>query len=131
LEAAGLPPARLTLEITESVLLDDVDRTLATLAALKELGVRLAIDDFGTGYSSLGQLRHLPVDEIKIDRAFVDDVGHAPGASALARTVIALGATLGLRTVAEGVEHPAQVAALAAMGCDVAQGHHFARPMPA
>jgi EAL domain-containing protein (putative c-di-GMP-specific phosphodiesterase class I) len=127
---AALDPSRLTLEITESVLMEDVDRAIATLRALKALGVRLAIDDFGTGYSSLGRLRHLPVDEIKIDRAFVDDVGQVAGASALARTVIALGASLGLRTVAEGVEHAEQADALRAIGCDLAQGYHFARPMP-
>jgi EAL domain-containing protein (putative c-di-GMP-specific phosphodiesterase class I) len=128
---AALAPGRLTLEITESVLMHDGDDSLAALLALKALGVRLAIDDFGTGYSSLSQLQRFPVDELKIDKAFVDGVAHGETEAALARTVIALGATLNLRTVAEGIESAEQQAMLHALGCDVGQGFHFARPVPA
>ena len=131
LAATGAPAAALTLEITESVLMQDADATLATLGALKALGVRLAIDDFGTGYSSLRYLQQFPVDVLKIDKSFVDRVGRGGTEAALARTVIALGATLGVRTVAEGVEDPAQREALCALGCDDGQGYLFARPAPA
>ncbi len=128
---SGLSPSRLTLEITESVIMHDVEQTLATLTALKALGVRLAIDDFGTGYSSLSQLQRFPVDVLKIDKSFVDGVAHGPTEAALARTVVALGSTLHLRTVAEGIEHPEQHAVLQRLGCDVGQGFLFARPMAA
>jgi EAL domain-containing protein (putative c-di-GMP-specific phosphodiesterase class I) len=93
--------------------------------------VRLAIDDFGTGYSSLAYLQRFPVDVLKIDKAFVDGVADEPGDRAIARTVVALGQSLGLRTVAEGVETEAQRRALAALGCDHAQGYLFARPLEA
>ncbi len=100
-----LAPARhVTFEITESVIMQRTEDTLTTLRALKELGVRLAIDDFGTGYSSLSYLQKFPVDVLKIDRAFVEGVARGGSDAALARTIIALGDTLGLRTVAEGVE---------------------------
>ncbi|MBV9880371.1 MAG: EAL domain-containing protein, partial [Gemmatirosa sp.] len=122
LRDAGLAPGRLTLEITESAVMRDVEGTLATMHGLKALGVRLAIDDVGTGYSSLGHLQRLPVDVLKIDKAFVDGVASEDGEVALARGVIALGTALGLRTVAEGVEHPEQAEALRRLGCDLAQG---------
>ena len=133
LAAAGLPPDRLTLEITESVLMHDTAATLAVLRALKALGVRLAVDDFGTGYSSLRYLQQFPVDVLKIDKSFVDGVASAgPQAghdAALARTIVTLGDLLGLRTVAEGVETPAQAERLRAMGCGYGQGYLFARPL--
>jgi EAL domain-containing protein (putative c-di-GMP-specific phosphodiesterase class I) len=127
LAATGLAPARLTLEITESVIMHDTAQALARLRALKALGVRLAIDDFGTGYSSLGYLRQFPVDVLKIDKRFVDGVARGGEAAALARTIVALADSLQLRTVAEGVE----AAALEALGCAFGQGFLFARPMPA
>jgi EAL domain-containing protein (putative c-di-GMP-specific phosphodiesterase class I) len=130
LAETGAPAGYLTLEITESVLMDDTEATLAVLRALKALGVRLAIDDFGTGYSSLRYLHQFPVDVLKIDKSFVDRVGRGGTDAALARTVIALGATLGVRTVAEGIEEPAQREALRALGCDDGQGYLFARPAP-
>ncbi len=129
LAASGLSPARLTLEITESVLMHDTDATLATLHTLKALGVRLAVDDFGTGYSSLRYLQRFPVDVLKIDKSFVDGLARGPQDAALARTIVALGGLLSLRTVAEGVEHAAQREQLLAMGCELAQGYLFARPM--
>jgi len=131
LEAAGLDPSCLVLEITESVLMEDTLAAFQRLRELKDLGVRLAIDDFGTGYSSLSYLRRLPVDILKIDKSFIDGVAERGDALALARTIIRIGKTLRLSTVAEGVERAAQVAALLRIGCDQAQGFHFARPMPA
>jgi diguanylate cyclase (GGDEF)-like protein len=129
LAASGLAPGRLTLEITESVLMHDTAATLAVLHALKALGVRLAVDDFGTGYSSLRYLQQFPVDVLKIDKSFVDGVATAPHDAALARTIVTLGELLELRTVAEGVETAAQAERLRAMGCAYGQGYLFARPL--
>ncbi len=125
-------PSRLvTLEITETVIMQRTDVTLDALQQLKTLGVRLAIDDFGTGYSSLSYLQRFPVDVLKIDRSFVDGVVTGGSALALARTIVTLGATLGLQTVAEGVETDAQREQLVALGCQLGQGYLFARPMSA
>jgi EAL domain-containing protein (putative c-di-GMP-specific phosphodiesterase class I) len=129
LAASGLAAGRLTLEITETVLMRDTAAALGTLGALKALGVRLAVDDFGTGYSSLRYLQQFPVDVLKIDRSFVEGVARGPQGAALARTIVALGQTLGLRTVAEGVETAEQRDALLAMGCALGQGYLFARPL--
>jgi EAL domain-containing protein (putative c-di-GMP-specific phosphodiesterase class I) len=129
LAATGFEPARLTLELTESVLMQDVDVTGAALAALKQLGVRLAIDDFGTGYSSLSYLRRFPIDELKIDRSFVATVNVGPDQSALVRSILKLGDTLHLETVAEGIEEAAQLAELKGLGADLGQGFFFARPL--
>jgi diguanylate cyclase (GGDEF)-like protein len=130
LRVAGLRRDQLVLELTESTLLANSEETVGILTALKELGVRLAIDDFGTGYSSLSYLRRFPVDVLKIDKSFVDEVDDGPGASALASAVIALGNSLGLRVVAEGIEHESQFAALTALGCKFGQGYLFSRPLP-
>ena len=129
LQETGFEPGRLELEITEGVLLNDTDATLATLAALRALGVRIAMDDFGTGYSSLAYLRRFPFDKIKIDRSFVAHLG-APDADAIVRTIISLGRTLGMRANAEGVETAEQAARLRAEGCEEVQGYHFGRPLP-
>jgi len=131
LDASGLAPRSLVLEITESTLVGDSEATISRLQALRELGVRLAVDDFGTGYSSLSYLPRLPVDMIKIDKAFVDGVdGSSAGATALTGAVVSLGATLALETVAEGIETPAQLAALQGLGCLSGQGYLYARPCP-
>jgi diguanylate cyclase (GGDEF)-like protein len=130
-EAFGLAPASLTLEITETVLMQDTEATLSVLRALKALGVRLAIDDFGIGFSSLSYLRRLPVDVVKIDRSFVAGVATGTEEWTLARGIIRLVHSLGLETVAEGVERPEQRAHLMALGCRLAQGYLFARPAPA
>jgi EAL domain-containing protein (putative c-di-GMP-specific phosphodiesterase class I) len=130
LAASGLPPELLVLELTETTLLGDPAGAGATLAALRALGVRLALDDFGTGYSSLGYLRRLPVDILKIDKGFLAGVGHDPADTAVVGAVVTLARTLGLRTVAEGIETAEQLAALRALGCDVGQGWHFARALP-
>ena len=127
----GIPPIRLTLEITESVLARRPDEIAAVLRLVRKLGVRVALDDFGSGYSSMGQLRRLPVDEIKIDRGFIQALSDGTATSrSVADTLFALGRSMGLRTVAEGVEEIEQLDALAAHDCDVAQGFLFARPMP-
>jgi diguanylate cyclase (GGDEF)-like protein/PAS domain S-box-containing protein len=128
---AGLDPGALLLEITEGVVMHDTEASLRRLLDLKGIGVRLAIDDFGTGYSSLSYLQRFPVDVLKIDKAFVDDVAAGGSQAALARTIVALGETLSLDTVAEGIETAEQSAALLAMGCRVGQGYWFARPVPA
>ena len=129
LAASGLAPGRLVLEITETAIMQDTAATLARLAALKALGVRLAIDDFGTGYSSLAYLQQFPVDILKLDKRFVDGVAEPGHDAALALTIIALGDALALRVVAEGIETEAQRRALVGFGCPHGQGYLFARPM--
>jgi diguanylate cyclase (GGDEF)-like protein/PAS domain S-box-containing protein len=130
LAESGLPPARLVLEITENVLMEQVDEVVETLEALKRRGVRIAIDDFGTGYSNLGYLRDLPVDILKISKPFVDGVGKDdPEGSALARSIIKLGDNLNLETVAEGIELQGQLADLQRLGCRCGQGFLLARPV--
>jgi diguanylate cyclase (GGDEF)-like protein/PAS domain S-box-containing protein len=128
---SGLEPWALTLEITESVLMHSSDATLERLQALKGLGLNLAIDDFGTGYSSLGYLQQFPIDVLKIDRSFVEAVGDRNADPVLARAIIALGRTLQIETIAEGIERAEQRDGLRTMGCTLGQGFHFARPMPA
>ena len=129
LQASGLAASRLTLEITESVVMRDTSAVTERLRALKALGVDLAIDDFGTGYSSLAYLQRFPVDVLKIDKQFVDGVASSEDAAALTRTIVALADTLQLRTVAEGVEGAAQRDALRAFGCTMGQGYLFAEPL--
>jgi len=131
LRVAGLRRDQLVLELTETTLLANSEETVGILTSLKSLGVRLAIDDFGTGYSSLSYLHRFPVDVLKMDKSFVEGVAGGPGASALASAVIALGNTLGLRTVAEGIENEAQHDVLLALGCQFGQGFLFSRPLPA
>jgi diguanylate cyclase (GGDEF)-like protein/PAS domain S-box-containing protein len=132
LEAAGIAPDRLTIEITEHVLVGDgdVDTPMhRALGALHDQGVRVALDDFGTGYSSLRYLKHLPLDQLKIDREFVAGLQADRHDTAILVSTIALARSLGIGVVAEGVETPEQVAALRVLGCPLAQGHHFARPL--
>jgi EAL domain-containing protein (putative c-di-GMP-specific phosphodiesterase class I) len=124
-------PAAVSLEITETALMEDIELSTATLSALKELGLRLALDDFGTGYSSLRALQHFPVDVVKIDRSFIEPIERDPQEAAIVAAVISLSHALGLRTVAEGIETIAQVDRLRALGCDLAQGFYFAKPGPA
>jgi EAL domain-containing protein (putative c-di-GMP-specific phosphodiesterase class I) len=125
---AGIAPHCLTLEITESMLMQDVDAAIETLQALRGLGVRVAIDDFGTGYSSLSYLKRLPVDIIKIDRSFVEQVDTDSGDVALVDAVVGLGQALNMQTVAEGVETDGQWLKLRQIGCDHGQGYLFGRP---
>lgn len=129
LAESGLPGHRLVLEITESLRLMDNEATLAALHDLRGLGAAIALDDFGTGYSSLSYLRCFPFDKLKIDQSFVRSLPQAESL-AIVRAIMALGASLGIATVAEGVETPEQLALLRAEGCDVMQGYLFSRPMP-
>jgi EAL domain-containing protein (putative c-di-GMP-specific phosphodiesterase class I) len=124
-------PAGICLEITETAVVGDMDSGIGVLDQLRSLGVSLAIDDFGTGWSSLRALQRFPVDEVKIDRTFVEGVAIDPEEAAIVAAVISLAHALGLRTVAEGVETVAQVDRLRTLGCDVAQGYFFWRPVPA
>ena len=128
LQETGLPSELLTLEITETVLVDDIDRACETLSTLKQLGVRVAIDDFGTGYSSLAYLSRLPIDVLKVDKVFINGVDLDNG-TALTRTIVDLGMRLNLPTVAEGVERPEQRDVLRQLGCTHAQGYLFSRPV--
>jgi len=125
-----VPPHRLVLEITETVMMSELEVIDEVLAALRQMGVRIAVDDFGTGFSSLTFLTRISVDELKVDRSFVMKMAESPEAAAIVRTTVDLGRELGLRVVAEGVETADQRAALAELGCDAAQGYHFFRPMP-
>ena len=129
LARTGLPPTSLQLEITEGVAMGDAAAAIVILQELKALGVRLGIDDFGTGYSSLAYLRRFPVDVLKVDKAFIDGLGHDPQGTTIVEAVIALGHALGLSVTAEGVETAAQAAHLRALGCETGQGYHFARPL--
>jgi diguanylate cyclase (GGDEF)-like protein/PAS domain S-box-containing protein len=131
LERTGLLPRRLTLEITETAVMQDADAAVATLQALTSLGVHIAIDDFGTGYSSLSYLKRFPVDTLKIDRSFVQGLGQDEQNVAIVRSVIALASALMLGVVGEGIETHAEEAQLRALGCEQGQGYLFARPMTA
>jgi EAL domain-containing protein (putative c-di-GMP-specific phosphodiesterase class I) len=125
LKAASIDPASLTLEVTETVLMEDTEVTVDQLARLRSLGVKVAIDDFGTGYSSLGYLRRFPIDVLKIDRSFINGVGQSAQETALTTAIIALAETLGLETVAEGIERTDQLEDLKRMNCLLGQGFLF------
>jgi len=131
LAASGLSAKRLELEITESVLLQDADATLAILHELRGLGVRISMDDFGTGYSSLSYLRKFPFDKIKIDQSFIFDMSAHNDSLAIVRAVIAMGSGLGIATTAEGVETAEQFKQLKLEGCTEVQGYLFSPPRPA
>lgn len=132
MEDAGLDPHsdNLELEVTESIIMKDMERTVATLNKLHEMGVRLSVDDFGTGYSSLSYLKRFPINTLKIDQSFIRDITTDPDDATIAATVIALGHSLHLNVIAEGVETVEQVAFLREMKCDEMQGYYFSRPVP-
>jgi diguanylate cyclase (GGDEF)-like protein len=131
LHETGLDPAALTLEITESAVIDDPDKAFERLTVLKARGVRLAVDDFGTGYSSLSSLHNLPVDTLKIDKSFIDGVAHGAEGAGVVNAIIGIAQTLRLGTVAEGVEDRDQVQQLEQLGCQQLQGFCFSKPLPA
>ncbi|MGA8789056.1 MAG: EAL domain-containing protein [Paenarthrobacter sp.] len=131
LQRRKIDPSRLLLEITETALMSDPEAALESLTSLKDVGVSLAVDDFGTGYSSLTYLKKFPIDELKIDRSFIAGLNSDTGDTAIVRSCIDLAHAVGIRAVAEGVETPEQAQTLTSMGCDLAQGFHFARPLPA
>ena len=120
---------RLTVEITESAMISDPEQSRIILDRLHEVGVKVSIDDFGTGYSSLAYLKDLPVDEVKIDQSFVQSMTDNSRDSCIVRTIIELGHNLGLRVVAEGVEHRSVLELLRGLGCDVAQGYYLSHPL--
>jgi diguanylate cyclase (GGDEF)-like protein len=126
----AVPPAALTLEVTESSLMADVERTITLLQRLRGIGVHVSIDDLGTGYSSLAYLKRLPVDEIKLDKSFVLGMAHDPDDEAIVEAIVVVGHRLRMRVVAEGVEDEATYALLRGLGCDVAQGYFLSRPLP-
>jgi diguanylate cyclase (GGDEF)-like protein len=128
LEISGLDPSKLELEITESLLMDNIAHAIETLSELKALGITIAIDDFGTGYSSLAQLKNLPADILKIDREFIKDVTTVMENAEITEVIISMGHKLGMKVVAEGVETEEQLAFLVDKGCDIAQGYLFCRP---
>jgi EAL domain-containing protein (putative c-di-GMP-specific phosphodiesterase class I) len=130
LKQSGLPARRLELEITETLLLEKSSQVLATLHALRALGVRISMDDFGTGYSSLSYLRSFPFDKIKIDQSFVRDLGSNRDAQAIVRSIISLGVGLGVTITAEGVETEAELSCLRTEGCHEGQGYLFSRARP-
>ncbi|PCI88612.1 MAG: hypothetical protein COB24_01210 [Hyphomicrobiales bacterium] len=130
LKQSGLPPERLELEITESMMMDDVDHVIKTLTSIKNLGVKIAMDDFGTGYSSLQYLTELPFDKIKIDRSFIKNIGKSKQADALISTIVALGHSLDKLVLAEGIETEEMIIMLRAAGCQLGQGYHYGKPMP-
>ncbi|AWM28233.1 diguanylate cyclase/phosphodiesterase (GGDEF & EAL domains) with PAS/PAC sensor(s) (plasmid) [Sinorhizobium fredii CCBAU 25509] len=130
LSVSRLTPARLQLEITESVLLDESEHNIQLLQELRGLGVKIAMDDFGTGYSSLGYLRSFPFDKIKVDQAFVRDLPHGKESLAIVKAVAGLGHSLGMTTTIEGVETEDQLAAVNAEGFHEVQGYIFSRPLP-
>ena len=130
LQRTGLEPRCLTLEVTETALMHDVQTVVPTLVRLRDLGVKVAIDDFGTGYSSLAYLQQLPIDTLKIDRSFITGLSASSDSATLVRTLVRLGKDLGLETLAEGIEEGEQYAALQLEQCDSGQGYMFARPLP-
>jgi EAL domain-containing protein (putative c-di-GMP-specific phosphodiesterase class I) len=131
LAAAGLAPTRLELEITETAMICDMERTTHVLRQLKALGVSIAMDDFGTGYSSLSTLRAFPFDKIKLDRSFMTELdGEEPQSRAIIRAVLTIGESLAIPVLAEGVETPEQLAFLRLQGCDEVQGYLLGRPQP-
>lgn len=131
LRESGLASSAVVLEVTESVIMEDLPTAVARLHGLKDLGLRLAIDDFGTGYSSLSYLRNLPMDVVKIDKSFIDRIALDPEGAAMVRSVLDLTSALGLISIAEGVEHNDQLTLLDELGCDNVQGYLFTRPVPA
>ncbi len=130
-QRAGVAPARVQIEITETAIFDDSERAAETLYRLRQMGFRIALDDFGTGYSSLYNIRKFALDALKIDRSFVDGMGRERESAAIVHSIVHLGRSLGLGVIAEGVETPAQVALLRVAGATHLQGYHFSRPVPA
>ena len=127
---SGIDPTRLKLELTESLVLDNVEDTIEKMSAIKLLGVLFSMDDFGTGYSSLSYLTRLPLDQLKIDRAFVTQLPDNKSDAIIAQTIVTMGRSLGLNVIAEGVETEAQQEFLETHGCHASQGFLFSRPIP-
>jgi EAL domain-containing protein (putative c-di-GMP-specific phosphodiesterase class I) len=131
LEDAGLQARYLEVELTESAVMSDPEQSIAILEHLSAMGVLVSVDDFGTGYSSMSYLRRFPIDKLKIDRVFIDEIVSRPEDASIVRAIVSLAHSLRLKVVAEGVETPAQLEFLKTAGCDEYQGYHFSRPLPA
>lgn len=131
LQDTGLAAERLFLELTESTIMQDPEKAATAMTEFKQMGVKLAVDDFGTGYSSMAYLKRLPLDRLKIDRSFIKDIGQDANDEVICKAIIQLAKSLGLETVAEGVEEEAHAEFLKALGCDVAQGYLYSKPVPA
>ena len=131
LTATGLEPHRLVLECTETIFIEDSEKMLSTLHSLKQIGVQIALDDFGTGYSSLSYLRSFPFDIVKIDRSFISDLDASTSSSVIVQAVILIAGSLGIKTVAEGVETEPQLQLLKLLGCNDVQGYLLGKPAPA
>lgn len=129
IETSGLDPQFLELEITETAIINDIAETIPLLFDLKKRGTKLAIDDFGTGYYSLSYLKNFPIDTLKIDKSFVDEIVNNDKDAAIAHTIVQLARNLGLTTIAEGVEHQSQQTVLREMGCAQLQGYLFSKPL--
>ena len=127
----GLEPQYLEVELTESAVMSDPEESIAILEQLSAMGVLVSVDDFGTGYSSMSYLRRFPIDKLKIDRVFINEIVSRPEDASIVRAIVSLAHSLRLKVVAEGVETPAQLDFLKAVGCDEYQGYHFSRPLPA
>nr|WP_320049371.1 GGDEF and EAL domain-containing protein [uncultured Desulfuromonas sp.] len=131
LKKTGLPAQRLELEVTESMIMKEPEKAAKALSEFRSMGISLAIDDFGTGYSSLAYLKQLPLDRLKIDRSFVEDIGNNNDDDIISRAIINLAHSLGMETVAEGIEYPEQLTFLRREGCEIGQGYLFSKPLPA
>jgi EAL domain-containing protein (putative c-di-GMP-specific phosphodiesterase class I) len=129
IQETGVDPTNLELEFTESVIMENVEKTVELFRKIKGMGIRLSIDDFGTGYSSLNYLKHFPVDRIKIDRSFVIDVNRNESDAAIIEAIVSMAQSLSLRVIAEGVENSDQLDSLSRLGCDEVQGFYLAMPM--
>ena len=127
----SIDPGRVTLEITETMLVEEIESSSGHLADLRSLGVLIALDDFGTGYCSLSYLQRFPVDVLKIDRQFIQELGEEPRQATLAKMILQLTSGLDMVSVAEGIERPAQLRALQELGCDLGQGHLLSPPLEA
>jgi EAL domain-containing protein (putative c-di-GMP-specific phosphodiesterase class I) len=131
LDDAGLEARYLEVELTESAVMSDPEKSIAVLEHLSAMGVLVSVDDFGTGYSSMSYLRRFPIDKLKIDRVFIHEIVSRPEDASIVRAIVSLAHSLRLKVVAEGVETPAQLDFLRTAGCDEYQGYHFSRPLPA
>jgi diguanylate cyclase len=131
LDDAGLDARYLEVELTESAVMSDPEKSISILEQLSSMGVLVSVDDFGTGYSSMSYLRRFPIDKLKIDRVFIDEIVSRPEDASIVRAIISLAHSLRLKVVAEGVETRAQLDFLKAAGCDEYQGYHFSKPLPA
>ena len=130
LDEAGLEPRFLEVELTETTVMTDPEESIAILERLSQMGVLVSVDDFGTGYSSMSYLRRFPIDKLKIDRSFINEVMSRPDDASIVRAIVSLAHSLRLKVVAEGVESPAQLDFLKTIGCDQYQGYHFSKALP-